>query len=306
MKTPPDPDLQWDAASRPVPNRVLERLQTILSDGKSLSPKYKALSDYIMRHPEEVAFNTAAEVARNSGVSEATVIRFATWLSYSGYPEFQDEFKAMLRDELSTVRRLRQSLDQARPHSADPLTAVLEHEFRNLTATRQRIDMGAFNETVDLILGAPVIYSVGLRASTCLASSFAYQAREISPRVVTIAQGGTDALEQLEPVDGGILVAFAFPRYPRETIELVDHARTQNLHVVGVTDSFSSPLSERSDTRLLVPIDGASFVDLYAAPLSVAAALVYAASHADEERALHQLRRFESFSESVGLFWPSR
>jgi hypothetical protein len=41
------------------------------------------------------------------GVSEATVIRFAHYLAYPGYPEFQRDCQQMLSDELERARAMR-------------------------------------------------------------------------------------------------------------------------------------------------------------------------------------------------------
>ena len=47
----------------------------MIADGHKLSPLYRALADFALSHPDELAFSTAAELARRVGASEATVIR---------------------------------------------------------------------------------------------------------------------------------------------------------------------------------------------------------------------------------------
>jgi DNA-binding MurR/RpiR family transcriptional regulator len=282
---------------------VLRRIREQVEGGRRLPPKYGALADYILYHPDEVAFLTAAELGRAAGVSEATVVRFATSLSYSGYPEFQRQFQRMLADELTTIRRLRDEQAHRPAEPEAPGAIIVEAERANLQRALGQVSAGDIQRVVRLLLAAPVIYVVGLRASACLAAYFSYQMGEIAGGVVPITRGGTDSLQLLEPAPDGVVVAFAFPRYPRETIEIVDAARELGLQVIGITDSFTSPLAERASTVLLAPISSPSFVDLYAAPMALAATLVLEASRADQERALSRLARFESFAQRARIFW---
>ena len=44
---------------------------------------------YIEEHSDKVAFMTASKLGATVGVSESTVVRFATEIGYSGYPALQ-------------------------------------------------------------------------------------------------------------------------------------------------------------------------------------------------------------------------
>ena len=45
-------------------------------------------------------FLTAARLGEVVGVSESTVVRFATHLGYKGYPEFQNALEELVRNKL--------------------------------------------------------------------------------------------------------------------------------------------------------------------------------------------------------------
>lgn len=287
-----------------APSLMVARLMQRLETAEGVTPKYRALADFILRHPEEGALLTATEMAKAVGVSEATVIRFAGFLSYSGYPEFQRDFQRMLRSELTTIRRLGRALEQ--PSADGALDEVLRHEVDNLRALPARVPHSVVHEVAVLMLHAPVIYVAGLRASACLASYLAYQARVIAPDVVAITTGGADAKERIRGAPDAVLVAFAFPRYPRELIELVDHARECGVTVVGITDGFSSPLRDRADHAVFAPSSSPGVTDLYGAAMAVCAALIHETSRIDHERALAGLTRFERFAEDVDLYEGNR
>jgi DNA-binding MurR/RpiR family transcriptional regulator len=251
----------------------------------------------------EVAFMTASELGHTVGVSEATVIRFASYLSYQGYPEFQREFQRMVSDELTTVRRLRDA--QETPATASALHPIRDQELQNIRATFENVPSRDIQEVARAVLRASVVFVIGLRASACLAHFFAYQARQIAPDIKLITSGGADGQGLIHRAEKGLVIAFAFPRYPRETVELVDAARGEGLHVVAITDSFKSPLAERAHKMILAPVTSPSFVDLLAAPMAISAAIVNEASNLDHERALKGLAQFERVAKRTDLFWTN-
>ena len=61
---------------------------------QNFSKGQKKLAAYIKENYDKAAFLTAAKLGETVGVSESTVVRFATHLGYKGYPEFQREGRA--------------------------------------------------------------------------------------------------------------------------------------------------------------------------------------------------------------------
>src|SRR5438876_6548993 len=75
----------------------------------ALSAAEERVVDFIARHREEVAFLSAAEIARELATSDATVIRAAQSLGYSGLPELKSELQNALRSRATPALRLGRS-----------------------------------------------------------------------------------------------------------------------------------------------------------------------------------------------------
>ena len=54
-----------------------------------LSKSHKKIATFIVEHYDNAAFMTAYKIAQAVGVSESTVVRFATELGNDGYHELQ-------------------------------------------------------------------------------------------------------------------------------------------------------------------------------------------------------------------------
>lgn len=76
------------------------------ADVRKLSKGHKKIAAYIKENYDKAAFMTASALGAKVGVSESTVVRFATELGYKGYPELQKELQQMIKSKLTAVQRM--------------------------------------------------------------------------------------------------------------------------------------------------------------------------------------------------------
>ena len=69
----------------------------------SMSKGQKLLATYISDNYDKAVFLTAERLGKVVGVSESTVVRFATFLGYKGYPEFQKALEGLVRNKLNSI-----------------------------------------------------------------------------------------------------------------------------------------------------------------------------------------------------------
>jgi DNA-binding MurR/RpiR family transcriptional regulator len=144
---------------------------------------------------------------------------------------------------------------------------------------------------------------VGHRAAASLAQFLGYTLAKVRPDVVTLTRGGSREYDAFRTVPAGSwLVALAFPRYPSETLELLDYAREEGLSVGAITDNLLSPAAKRADVTLAVPADPVSFIDSYCAPQALVAALLVEYGLRARERTEALLARFERTASRRSIF----
>ena len=101
-------------------NDLISKIQTELP---GFSKGQKQIARYILEHYDKAAFMTASRLGVTVGVSESTVVRFATELGYNGYPHLQRALQEMIRNKLTSVQRMEVSSD--RMGGRDVLRTVL-------------------------------------------------------------------------------------------------------------------------------------------------------------------------------------
>ena len=62
----------------------------------------KRIAAYILENYDKAAFMTASRLGILAGVSESTVVRFASELGYDGYPSMQRALQDMIRSRLTS------------------------------------------------------------------------------------------------------------------------------------------------------------------------------------------------------------
>ncbi len=272
-------------------NDLISKIQTELP---GFSKGQKQIARYILEHYDKAAFMTASRLGVTVGVSESTVVRFATELGYDGYPHLQRALQEMIRNKLTSVQRMEVAGD--RMGGRDVLQTVLHADTDMIRVTLDEIDRDAFQGAVDALMGAKRIYILGVRSSSALASFLGFYFNLLFENVTLVHTNSvSEIFEQVLRVGpGDVLFGISFPRYSKRTLSAMKYARDRGARVIALTDSQLSPLARVADHVLLARSDMASFVDSLVAPLSVINALIVAVgmSRRDEiEQTFNKLER---------------
>lgn len=278
-----------------------QSLMRRLKDGvERFSPNQRVLARHVLANHQAVAFATISQLAGQAGVSEATIVRFAKALGFSGYPALQQEIRRLVRAKLRGVERFR--LGEARATAArTPLDIVADRERENLAALYEAFDARAYARALAMLRGAGEIVVVGTRSATPLAYHLWFALAKLGFRATRVPAITSETYDHLASADRNTcVVVIGYPRYLREQVNLLEYAKTRKLATLTITDSVFSPL--QGGVSLYAPAESASFVAFHCAPLVLINALVHELSVADKAKTLAALERFESVAESQAYF----
>lgn len=239
----------------------------------NMSKSHKLLGKYIIDHSEKAVRYTATKLGEEIGVSESTVVRFATELGFKGYSELQDALKNVIHTKLTTLQRI-DVYDEA--SCEDVLGSVMSNDIENLRISMNKIDREEFEKVADLIAYAKNIYILGLRTSSVLANFLYYYLDLLIENVNLVNTSGVGEIyEQLRRIGkGDVIIGITFPRYSTRTKECLRIAKNAGANVIAITDSEVSPIVPIADRILYVKSAMMSFVDSLVAPLSVMNTLI--------------------------------
>lgn len=280
-------------------NEILKRIE---ENYNGFSKRQKLLADYITKNYDKAAFLTAAKLGSAVGVSESTVVRFATELGYKGYPGFQKALEELVRTKLNSIQRM--EVTYGRITQSEILESVLHSDIDKIKLTLANIDQNAFEMAVDTILNARKIYIVGIRSCAPLAEFLSFYLNLICDNVVPVhTNASSEVFEQMIRIsEEDVIIGISFPRYSMRTLKALEFASNRKAKVITLTDSIHSPINLYSSCNLIARSDMASIVDSLVAPLSVINALVVALCMKKQNEVITTLETLEEIWDEYQVY----
>lgn len=280
-------------------NEILKKIE---ENYKEFSKRQKLIADYILKNYDKAAFLTAAKLGTAVGVSESTVVRFATELGYKGYPGFQKALEELVRTKLNSIQRM--EVTYGRITQSEILESVLNSDVDKIKQTLTNIDQKAFEMAVDTILNARKIYIIGIRSCSPLAEFLSFYLNLICDNVIPVrTNSSSEIFEQLIRVgEDDVVIGISFPRYSMRTLKALEFASNRKAKVITLTDSIHSPINLYSSCNLIARSDMASIVDSLVAPLSVINALVVALCMKKQNEVITTLETLEEIWDEYQVY----
>ena len=195
-------------------------ISIIKNNYQKFSKGQKLIAQFIIDHYDKAAFMTAAKIGETVDVSESTVVRFATTLGYSGFPEMQKALQVLIKNKLTTVQRIGLNddvvTDKLKLHKK-----ILKNEMNNMRYLFEHFDMEALDKATDLILNANRVFVLGLRTSSTLSNYLGFYLDVILDDVKVLNMSGVNSLyeEIIRIKENDLLIVISYPRYSKTTIE---------------------------------------------------------------------------------------
>lgn len=258
-----------------------------------LSKGHKKIAEYIAENYDKAAFMTASKLGEKVGVSESTVVRFASILGFKGYPELQKELQRMIKSKLTAVQRMEVSDSLVSDQNA--VKKLMSADIELIRETLENVSQSDFNEAVSAINNASRIYILGVRSSAALANFMYFYLNPVFENVVLVdTTSAGEMFEQMFRIGkDDVCVALSFPRYSNQTINALRFIGDRGSKIIAITDSSESPIAKLADILLVAKSSMVSVVDSLVAPLSLINALVASVTFSRREEAYNNFNELE-------------
>lgn len=268
-----------------------------------MSKSQRKIAVYLLSNTESVPFFNVGQLAKMVGVSEATVVRFATFLGYEGYPELQRALQDAVKKQLTTVERLKLS-DDVYDQEDKAVYDMFDEDVQRIQMMAEQLDLAAFHEAVDAIIQAERIFIIANRSAVSVGSflEFYFDLMFENAELIRNPHGISEKLFRIDEND--VVIGLSFARYTKNTVEAVSFAKERGTKVIAITDNMLSPLIPYANISLCARSDMPSFIDSFVAPLSLINALITAVGRKKRVEIEQHLEELEAVWERFGIFSP--
>jgi DNA-binding MurR/RpiR family transcriptional regulator len=249
-----------------------DRLEVCLD---AIRPAERRVAQFFQANREEVLIASASALARQTGTSDATVIRTAKALGFSGMEDLRRTLAQELRGNLTPAGRMARTLSAVGDDLESALSVTLDIHQESIEALRRDITPRKFRTAVRHILAARRVFIFGIGPSSAMADYFTIQLGRFGIDAQSLTQTGlllADGVHRL--VKGDLVVIFAYGRVYRELAVLLDQADRRRAAKILLSDTLGPKLSARVDVVLPVARGRADLLSMHTATLALIEALL--------------------------------
>ncbi len=267
----------------------------------ALPENQRKVADFILANMREAPFLSIVELEGRSGASKATIVRLAQRLGYSGFLEMREH----LLEGVQSQMKITEMFPLLSPHRhEETLTAVARQDVKNINQTIAHIDRKVFADVAQMILGAGHVFTLGLGISSLMSRILAYSLSQVAVRATAFVHDYETFIEQIYVLGrSDLLIAFSFPPYSKETIEVVRVAASRKVRIVAVTDKVTSPVSFYADRVLPVVSQNMLFTNSFSAISVIINALTTEVALRNKVKATRNLKESEKLLEDTGHYY---
>lgn len=212
----------------------------------SSTPSERRLIAEMLKDPRRVVRVSAKEMATASGVSEATVTRFAQRLGYEGYPEF----RIALSQDLAVPTRMIHDEVDVDDNLATIAKKVTAANIRAVEDTLEVLRIDELEAAVEAILTADRVIFVGIGGSGALAADTAHKFLRTGLNVVAVADAHEQLMHAALSGPGEAFVFISHTGATNELLEAAEIAKSRGATLIAVTRYGRTRLGQLADIVL--------------------------------------------------------
>lgn len=263
------------------------------------SRSQKDVAQYIVDHLDEVAFQTAEELARRANTSSSTVVRFSQALGFEGFPELQHSAREEYRRKVAAG--MAGGGVGAGIGSAEPLFSLDQNEFetaiaadyQNVEETARRVSRSDVEAAIDAIVTADRVLVCGTDQMAFFASYFRHLLMLLDLRAEMVASPSQEALSRLGRIDENTLVVGLSAGRPHPlVVRAMKLARHRKAKTLAVVDATLSEVAKLSQITLYYSSNSPAYVRSHTALLSTIQALAYGVYSRDADQYADRIKAF--------------
>ena len=225
-----------------ISHKFLIRIQSIYANLKSAE---KRAADAILANPSYIVNSTIVDVAKLSGCSEATLVRLARKLGFSGYPELKS---ALLHEEDDYLL-----YDEIQPD--DSPTVIIDKVFsiikQSLTDTQSLIDETQYQLAMNYILNANRLYFVGAGDAYSVAYAAFLKFSRIGLNVGCSKDFDVQLIEVSKFTENDVLIVISHSGRTQSLYEVAKCAKLHKAKIIAITNYPISPIAKLVDAVIL-------------------------------------------------------
>ena len=229
--------------------KIVEIINKALPNMQATNKKI-ALS--ILEDAQRVGFSSIQSLGRSIGVSEATIIRFAKSLGFTGYADFKKAIQKAIKQQLNPYGEIA-SNELTMLDSDKQFEKIVRYESENLKKTFRNISVKTLNSIIDGLVDAERVFVCGFGSTRYVAELYGFLlTSNPGKQVITITGSVADYIQKLSLFnEKDVLIVVSIPLYAREDTQIANFVKKRGGKIYLFTDSPRCPVYALADHSII-------------------------------------------------------
>lgn len=209
------------------------------------------VADYVLTYPREAVNCNVSQLAKASGVSDATVVRMCRHLGYTGYYQF----RITLSRDLGKEEQAKELMLQ----SEGVLSRIFNEYVKIVVDIGKSLDESTLQQCITLLEKAETVYVLGIGNASNLSQYLGFRLERLGVRSVydNIPEYMVNHINLAKKDD--VLIAISKSGISKPVIRGIGLAKERGMKVVSITAIADSPVANMADNLLLTKAEETPF-----------------------------------------------
>lgn len=213
----------------------------------SLSSSEKNVADFILEHYQKIIRMTLADVAQESGVSDATVLRFCRSIGYRRWLELKIDLTQNLPNLPEQIQD-----EVLESDSPDEIAIkVFNNSIKALNDTKAVLDKPSYRRAIELIKNANRILIIGVGTSGPMANEMHNRFFRLGLNCHVQTDSYIQVMESALLTEDDLLIAISQTGDSEDPLRTTAQAKANGCKIIVITGNTGSKLTEYADAILL-------------------------------------------------------
>lgn len=213
---------------------------------KSLKSAEMKAVDFMLNHPLEFANNTIVDLAAQAGCSEATIVRVARKLGFSGYVELKGSLLRTKNDSDVLYEAI-----SSEDNEMDVVRKVFQTSIQAVSDTLNIIDISHYEQAVGALQKAGKVLFIGAGDASTVAMTGYYKFSRMGINAIFSQDYDIQLISASQLNKGDVVIAISHSGQTKTVIDVVRAAKGEGATIISITNFPMSTLAKLSSISLI-------------------------------------------------------
>jgi len=230
-------------------------LKILAAQLEAMTQADRQIGQFIIDNPERMLGLSSAELAKATGRSQSSVVKFSQKLGYSGYQQLKLAVSKAKAQEWQAPAGIIHGTIDASDSYMTIMQKLIGSKLLSMRETSAANGEQTIDQALDILVQARRIQLAGVGASSLVARDFSYKLLKLGRTVLLDSDNHIQIANVSTLNTSDLLVALSYSGTSMEIVKIAELAKARGATVISITGLQPNPLLDIADINLYTVAD---------------------------------------------------